>query len=74
MPAHIVELEGTYISGGMMGSPAVPKEGYRLTGVVLETVEGNLFFKLTGPSKTAQKMAREFAAALLNIKKSSDSM
>lgn len=69
MLAHIVELEGTYMSGGMMGSPAVPKEGYRMTGAVLETPEGNLFFKLTGPSKTAQKMAADFAAVLLSVKR-----
>jgi hypothetical protein len=69
MTAHLVELEGTYMSGGMMGSPAVPKEGYRLTGAVVETPEGNVFFKLTGPSKTAQKMAADFAAVLLSLKR-----
>lgn len=74
MPAHVVELEGTYMSGGMMGSPAVAKEKYRMTGVVLETAEGNLFFKLTGPAKTAQKMAQDFAAVLLSVKKATASM
>lgn len=69
MTAHIVELEGTYSSGGMMGTPAVPKDGYRLTGAILETPEGNVFFKLTGPSKTAQKMATDFAAMLLSVKR-----
>lgn len=74
MPAHVVELEGTYMSGGMMGSPAVPKEKYRMTGVVLETADGNLFFKLTGPAKTAQKMAQDFAAVLLSLKRAQMSM
>jgi hypothetical protein len=74
MTARIVELAGTFMSGGMMGSPAVPKENYRMTGVVLETPGGNVFFKLTGPVKTAQKMAGEFAAVLLKVKKSEAAM
>lgn len=74
MTVHIVELPGTFMSGGMMGSPAVPKDNYRMTGVVLEAPEGNVFFKLTGPVKTAQKMAVEFAALLLKVKKSEVTM
>jgi hypothetical protein len=74
MVAHVVEVAGTYAAGGMMGSPTTPKENYRLTAVVLESPGGNVFFKLTGPIKTAQKMSETFAAALLNMKKSEAAM
>ena len=71
LPVHWVELGGTYQSGGMMGSPIVPKEKYELAGAVVEAPQGNLFFKLTGPEKTAAKMIDEFKAAVMAIKKSS---
>ena len=74
MAAHVVELAGTYAAGGMMGSPASPKENYRMTAVVLEGPGGNVFFKLTGPIKTAQKMSETFATVLLNVKKSEAAM
>lgn len=70
MAAHVVELPGTYAAGGMMGSPATPKENYRMTAIVLEGPGGNVFFKLTGPIKTAQKMSEAFAAILMNVKTS----
>lgn len=74
MLAHIVELPGTYASGGMMGGPVTPKENYRMTAVVLEGPGGNVFFKLTGPMKTAQKMSETFASLFLNVKKSEAAM
>jgi len=39
----------------MMGESII-KENYRMVGVVLEAPEGNIFFKLTGPVTTAEKM------------------
>jgi hypothetical protein len=71
MPAHLVELAGTYHSSprGMMGGETVPKENYRLAAVVLETPEGSLFFKLTGPDHTARTMIEQFKALLKEIKR-----
>jgi hypothetical protein len=66
---HWVEVDGTYLSGGMMGGPTVEKTGYRMAAAVVEGPQGNLFFKLTGPDKTAVKMIDEFKTALLSIKK-----
>lgn len=76
MTAHVVELPGTYnaSSSAMMGGQTTPKQDYRMTAVVLEAPEGNVFFKLTGPIKTAQKMTESFEALLLGVKKSHGTM
>lgn len=71
MTLHTVEVAGIYASGGMMGSPAVPKEHYVMTACVLEAPQGNLFFKLTGPEKTAAAMSRQFKAMVMAAKKAS---
>lgn len=71
MTAYVVEAMGTY--NGMMGGPmsgnATSKENYRMTGVVLEGPEGNVFFKLTGPDKTALKMTDQFMGMIRGITK-----
>lgn len=66
MKAHVVEVVGTYSvsMGGPMSGKKVPKENYRMAGVVLEGPQGNLFFKLTGPEKTASQMITGFAAMI----------
>ena len=71
MKAHMVEARGTYnvSSGMMMGGDATPKEGYLMSAVVLETDQGNVFFKLTGPQATAREMAGSFKKMLENIEK-----
>jgi hypothetical protein len=66
---HWVQVEGTYMSGGMMGGATVPKEHYLMAGAVVEAPQGSIFCKLTGPEKTATKMIEEFKAALMGIKK-----
>lgn len=75
MPAHHVQLEGTYnaaaMGGGMMmGGQPVAKERYLMSGIVLEAPQGNLFFKLTGPQKTATAMNEAFLAMLRAARKS----
>ncbi|MBX3230778.1 MAG: hypothetical protein KIT84_01065 [Labilithrix sp.] len=55
----VVELAGTYSSGGMMG-PATPKEHWMLLGAVVEAGEQLHFFKLTGPEKTVQAARKDF--------------
>ena len=47
----IVEVEGTFAAGSMMG-PSTPKTGYALYGAIVETSGSSHFFKLTGPSAT----------------------
>ena len=70
MNVHWVQISGTYNSGGMMGAPVVPKPNYIMAAAVLEAPQGNLFFKLTGPQKTATKMIEGFKAMMLAVKKS----
>jgi hypothetical protein len=71
MKAHMVEARGTYnvSSGMMMGGDTTLKEGYLMSAVVLETDQGNVFFKLTGPQQTAREMAGSFKKMLENIEK-----
>src|SRR2546421_10520805 len=40
--------DGTFNSG-MPGGPTTPMTGYALCGAILETANGNLFVKMTGP-------------------------
>jgi hypothetical protein len=69
MPVHWVQISGTYASGGMMGGPVVPKANYVMAAAVLEAPQGNLFFKLTGPQKTAAVMIEGFKATIMAVKK-----
>lgn len=67
MPGHIVSLDGTYLkSARPMGGEKVPHPGYRLVGVVLEGPRGSLFFKLTGPEKTARAMEDDLMKMVQN--------
>ena len=73
MPVHAVEVEGDYsasMGGGMMGGEKVQKEGYYMSAVVLEGPQGNVFFKLTGPVKTARSMNEGFLAMISKVEKS----
>ena len=67
MKASVVEVTGNYAAGGMGMGTAVSKDGYLMVAVVLEGPEGSLFYKLTGPEKTAAKMAGEFASMMEKI-------
>ncbi|MEY2558532.1 MAG: hypothetical protein QOE34_1957 [Verrucomicrobiota bacterium] len=49
--------EGTF-SSGMPGGPTTPMTGYALCGAILESPDGNVFIKMTGP-ETVVKSATE---------------
>ncbi len=72
MPVHLVKTTGTYNAsmGGPMSGNTVQKPDYTLVGIVVEAPEGSVFFKLTGPEKTANAMNDMFQVAIQNIKKS----
>lgn len=74
MKAHWVEVSGVYNGsmggGGMPGGATEPKADYTMAAAVLEGPQGNLFFKLTGPQKTAGEMIGGFKAMLNAMKKS----
>ncbi|MBU0984694.1 MAG: hypothetical protein KKA42_12530 [candidate division Zixibacteria bacterium] len=70
MTVHTVQLLGTYnagMAGPMSGGKTVPKENYLLSGAVLEGPQGLVFFKLTGPVHTAEKMNIALTAMLQGV-------
>lgn len=66
----IIDLTGTYQSGGMGGQPVVPKPGYRLLGAIVGAPEGPLFFKLTGPEAAVGEIRPHFDNLIASIRKS----
>ncbi len=68
MKVTTVEVIGSY-SGAMSNATTAEKsENSKLFGAVVEGPEGSVFFKLTGPDKTATKMAEGFNAMIQAVK------
>lgn len=67
-----VEMAGTFKGGGpqmgMPGQQSGPKPGYRLLGAIVETADGPVYFKLTGPASTVAAAEKEFQAMLKSLK------
>ncbi len=51
--------EGTF-SSGMPGGPTTPMDGYALCGAILETANGNVFVKMTGPNAVVKASTEAF--------------
>lgn len=64
----IVEIKGTYSSGGMMGGPATPKEKWMLLGAVVDGGERQHFFKMTGPEKTVTAARKDFESLVSSLR------
>jgi len=54
-----VQAEGTYNSG-MPGGPTTPMPGFALTGAILESDDGNVFVRMTGPKALVKSSLAEF--------------
>jgi hypothetical protein len=54
-----VTTEGTF-SSGMPGGPTTPMSGYALCGAILESPEGNVFIKMTGPEAVVKSSTEAF--------------
>lgn len=63
---HLVEAEGTYKSG-MPGGPTDAKKTWSLIGAIVESPNGNHFFKLVGPKATVEKARKPFMSMLDSI-------
>jgi hypothetical protein len=67
-----VEMAGTFKGGGpqmgMPGAQSGPKAGYRLLGAIVESANGPVYFKFTGPAKTVAAAQAEFQAMLKSLK------
>lgn len=70
MTVTTVDLTGTYAGGGMaMGQPSTKKTGYRLLGAIVEAPGGEVFFKMTGPTKTMSAVQADFQKMLKSVSK-----
>lgn len=54
-----VESEGTYKSG-MPGGPTTPKPRTKLLGAIVESANGNVFVRMTGPVATVKAADADF--------------
>ena len=54
-----VQAEGTY-SSGMPGGPTTPMADYALLGAILESDQGNVFVRMTGPKVLVKSSVADF--------------
>lgn len=64
-----VEATGTFLSG-MPGTPAVPLEGFALRGAILESPQGDVYVKMTGPSSLVEASAADFQKMVSDVRRS----
>lgn len=64
----MVEANGTYQPGAMMGGPDQPQPGWALLGAIAQGPDANWFFKLTGPGATIEAERANFDALLQSLK------
>ena len=63
-----IEYAGAYTGSAMMGAKT-SKAGYQLYGAIVEAPGGNVFFKFTGPAKTAAAAKPAFDRLLASLRK-----
>jgi hypothetical protein len=62
-----VQAEGTYLSG-MPGGPKTPQSNTMLLGAILESDEGNVFIRVTGPAKLVKDSQPVFRKMIDTVK------
>jgi hypothetical protein len=62
--------EGTF-SSGMPGGPTTPMTGYALCGAILESPDGNVFLKMTGPEALVKSATEAFKKMISEAAKNS---
>ena len=68
-PVTTLEVAGTYTgSGGPMAETKSSKPFYKLLGAIIEGPGGNVFFKLTGPTKTVAANQAAFNKMIASLK------
>lgn|SRR5689334_11902880 len=65
--ASLVQAEGTYLSG-MPGGPKTPQAGTMLLGAILESDEGNVFIRMTGPATLVKESQPLFRKMIDSVK------
>ena len=66
LPVTLVDIKGTFNSGGMGGGQG-PQAGFRMLGAIVQSPAGSFFFKLTGPEATVEGWAASFDQYLDSI-------
>ena len=59
-----VRVDSGTFNSGMPGGPTTPMTDYGLYGAILESKDGDVFIKLTGPSALVNKAAADFEALI----------
>lgn len=68
LPAHLVEVTGTYDGGmTMTDAPAEKQPGSMLLGGIAEGPDAPWFFKLTGPEATVRAQREGFVAMMKSV-------
>jgi hypothetical protein len=64
LPVTLVEINGTYSSGGMMpgSAPASPHPGWSLVAAIVQTSATSYFFKMIGPAAKVRAARASFDA------------
>ena len=62
--------EGTF-SSGMPGGPSTPMKDYALCGAIVESPEGNVFIKMTGPVALVKSSTEAFKKMVYEAAKNS---
>lgn len=65
----VVQVQGTYLAGSMMGGGDAKKPGWALLGAVVGTPDTLTFFKMTGPAAAVEKSKAAFEATLKSFAK-----
>ena len=55
-----VRVESGTFSSGMPGGPTTPMQNYGLYGAILESPQGDVFIKMTGPAALVKAAAADF--------------
>jgi hypothetical protein len=61
--------DGTF-SSGMPGGPTTPMTGYALCGAIIESADGNIFIKMTGPEAVVKASTEAFKKMVSDAAKS----
>jgi hypothetical protein len=65
-----IQIAGTYLApGGPMMQSQGKKENHRLLGAIVESPQGSVFFKFTGPAKTVAAAEGEFNSLIGSLTK-----
>lgn len=57
---HFVDISGTYKDARGPFAPAVDRPGYRMLAAIVETAQGNYFFKFYGPDSVISAHSEAF--------------